>query len=390
MKAFIVGGYVRDSLLGLTPTDRDWVVVGETPDSMLAQGFKLAGKGFPVFLHPVTGEAYALARTAREHGRRHGDRTVYASPDVTLEEDLARRDFTINAMAMGPNGALVDPFGGEDDLRAGTLRHVGSSFSEDPLRVLRMARFVARYGFSPAQETLAVVSTLVRRGALDSLVAERVWAELIKALSEDHCEVFFSSLRRWGVLHHVFPEIDRMFRGSETADGKGNFATTPRMLASLQRLVGLSDDVLVKFGVLVRGLSEGEIENFCDRWVAPVRYRRFGVTCARFCPAVQGAFDLDASSAVGLFEAVGAFRRPEDMERLFLVCQADAQGQSQPQGHTYPQADYLRRLLRAAAGVSSDSVRQSGVTGEGFGRSLRALRVLAADRAAQAYRCTND
>ena len=176
-----------------------------------------------------------------------------------------------------------------------------------------------------------------------------------------------------------------MLRDGETAGGNGDSATTPRALASLQRLVGLSNDVLVKFGILVRGLSVAEIENFCDRWVAPVRYRRFGVTCARFCPAVQGAFDLDASSTVGLFEAVGAFRRPEDMERLLLVCQADAGGQSLSQGHTYPQADYLRRLLRAASGVSSDSVRQSGVTGEEFGRSLRALRVRAVE--AEAQRC---
>ena len=386
MKAYIVGGYVRDSLLGLTPADRDWVVVGETPESMLAQGFKLAGKGFPVFLHPATGEVYALARTSRENGRRHGDRTVYSAADVTLEEDLARRDFTINAMAMGPNGALVDPFGGEADLKAGTLRHVGPGFVEDPLRVLRMARFAARFGFSPAQETLAVVSTLTGYGAMDSLVAERVWAELIKALSEDHCEVFFSSLHRWGVLSHVFPQIDRMFPGRETADGTGDFAGTPHFLGSMRAIAGLSDDVLVRFGVLVRGLSVGEIESFCDRWAAPVRYRRFGIACARFCPAVQAAFGLDASRIVGLFEGVGAFKRPEDMERLVLVCQADAQWQNQPDGRSYPQADYLRRLLRVASDVSSDAVLQSGVSGEEFGRSLRALRIRAVEEAAKLYR----
>lgn len=385
MKAFIVGGYVRDRLLGLTPADRDWVVVGETPDSMLAQGFKLAGKGFPVFLHPVTGEVYALARTARENGKRHGDRTVYAAPDVTLEEDLARRDLTINAMAMRPNGELVDPFGGEGDLREGTLRHVGPGFAEDPLRVLRMARFAARYGFSPAKETLSVVRTLVRHGALDSLVAERVWAELIKALSENHCEMFFSSLCRWGVLGHVFPEIDRMFQGGETAGGNGDSTTTPCFLGALRRVVGLSEDALVRFGVLVCGLSVGETEDFCDRWAAPVRYRRFGVACARFCPAVQGVFGLDASRTVGLFEGVGAFRRPEDMERLLLVCQAGDQGRNQSDGRTYPQADYLRSLLRAASAVSSDSVLQSGVTGEGFGRSLRALRIRAVEEAAQLH-----
>ena len=385
MKAYIVGGYVRDSLLGLTPADRDWVVVGETPDSMLAQGFKLAGKGFPVFLHPATGEVYALARTSRENGRRHGDRTVYSAADVTLEEDLARRDFTINAMAMGPDGALVDPFGGEADLKAGTLRHVGPGFVEDPLRVLRMARFAARFGFSPAQETLAVVSTLIGYGAMDSLVAERVWAELIKALSEDHCEVFFSSLHRWGVLSHVFPEIDRIFPGRETADGSGDFARTPRFLGSMRAIAGLSDDVLVRFGVLVRGLSVGEIESFCDRLAAPVRYRRFGIACARFCPVVHAALGLDAARIVGLFEGVGAFKRPEDMERLVLVCQADAQGQGQPDGRSYPQADYLGRLLRVASDVSSDAVIQSGVSGEEFGRSLRALRIRAVEEAIWSY-----
>ena len=385
MRAYIVGGYVRDRLLGVTPADRDWVVVGETPESMLAQGFKLAGKGFPVFLHPATGEVYALARTARENGRRHAGRTVYAAPDVTLEEDLARRDFTINAMAMGPDGALVDPFGGEADLKVGTLRHVGPGFEEDPLRVLRMARFAARYGFSAAPETLGVVSTLVRHGAMDSLVAERVWAELIKALSEDHCEVFFSSLRRWGVLSHVFPEIDRMFPCRETADGNAACAKTPRFLDSLRAITGLSDDVLARFGVVVRGLSVGDIESFCERWAAPVRYRRFGIVCARFCSAVQWAFDLDASRVVGLFEGVGAFKRPEDMERLVLVCQADAQGQGQPDGRSYPQAAYLGRLLRVASEVSSDSVLQSGVTGEEFGRSLRALRIQAVEGAIRSY-----
>jgi tRNA nucleotidyltransferase (CCA-adding enzyme) len=385
MKAYIVGGYVRDRLLGLTPADRDWVVVGETPESMLAQGFKLAGKGFPVFLHPDTGEVYALARTARENGRRHADRTVYSAADVTLEEDLARRDFTINAMAIGPEGALIDPFGGEADLKAGTLRHVGPGFVEDPLRVLRMARFAARFGFSPAQETLAVVGTLVRHGAMDSLVAERVWAELVKALSEDHCEVFFSSLHRWGVLSHVFPEIDRMFPGRVMADGNANCAKTQCFLDSLRAIAGLSDDVLVRFGVVVRGFSVVEVESFCERWAAPVRYRRFGIACARFCSAVQGAFGLDAPRVVGLFEGVGAFKRPEDMERLVLVCQADAQGQNQPDGRSYPQADYLGRLLRVASDVSSDSVFQSGVTGEEFGRSLRTLRIQAVEEAIGSY-----
>ena len=385
MKAYIVGGYVRDRLLGVTPADRDWVVVGETPESMLAQGFKLAGKGFPVFLHPATGEVYALARTARENGRRHADRTVYSAPEVTLEEDLARRDFSINAMAMGPDGVLIDPFGGEADLKAGTLRHVGPGFVEDPLRVLRMARFAARYGFSAAAETLAVVSTLIRHGAMDSLVAERVWAELVKALSEDHCEVFFSSLRRWGVLSHVFPEIDRMFHGVDETPGNGGSVVTPHFLAALRKVTGLSDDVLGRFGVVVRGLNVGEIESFCERWAAPVRYRRFGIACVRFCSAVQGAFGLDASRVVGLFEGVGAFKRPEDMERLVLVCQADAQGQNQPDGRSYPQADYLRRLLRVASDVSSDSVLQPGVTGVEFGRSLRALRIRAVEEAIRSY-----
>ena len=385
MKAYIVGGYVRDRLLGLTPVDRDWVVVGETPDSMIAQGFKLAGKGFPVFLHPETGEVYALARTARENGRLHGDRKVYSAPDVTLEDDLARRDFTINAMAIGPDGALVDPFGGEDDLRAGTLRHVGPGFVEDPLRVLRMARFAARYGFSPAQETLSIVTTLIRRGALDTLVAERVWAELVKALSEDRCEVFFSSLRRWGVLSHVFPEIDRMFQlGDATPDNSGSLET-PHFLAALRSAAGLSEDVLVRFGVLVCRLSTREVEGFCDKWATPVRYRRFATTCARSCSAVHGAFGLGASDVVGLFECVGAFKRPEDMDRLLLVCQADAQGQGQRDGCAYPQTDYLQSLLRAATAVSSSSLPKSGVGGEEFGRKLRALRVQAVREKARIY-----
>jgi tRNA nucleotidyltransferase (CCA-adding enzyme) len=177
-----------------------------------------------------------------------------------------------------------------------------------------------------------------------------------------------------------------MFPGRETADGSGDFAGTPHFLGSMRAIAGLSDDVLVRFGVLVRGLSVGEIESFCDRWAAPVRYRRFGIACARFCPVVQAAFGLDASRIVGLFEGVGAFKRPEDMERLVLVCQADAQWQNQPDGRSYPQADYLRRLLRVASDVSSDAVHQSGVSGEEFGRSLRALRIRAVEEAAKLYR----
>ena len=390
MKAYVVGGYVRDRLLGLQPTDRDWVVVGETPESMLAQGFKLAGKGFPVFLHPVTGEVYALARTAREDGRRHGDRTVYAAPDVTLEEDLARRDLTINAMAMGPNGELVDPFGGEADLRTGTLRHVGPGFAEDPLRVLRMARFAARYGFSPAQETLALVRSLVRQGALEDLVAERVWAELTKALSAQHGEVFFSSLHRWGVLGQVFPEIDRLFHDGGRSDGDGNAESDPRFLASLQWIAEVSDDVLVRFGVLVLGLVAGDIERFCDRWAAPVHFRRFGVSCAKSCAAVQRAFELDASLVVKLFEGLSAFRRPGDMERLLLVCEAQARGAGLAERRSYPQADYLRKLLLAASVVSSDTVLQSGATGEEFGTRLLALRIRAVQAAAESFRDSVD
>lgn len=405
MKAYLVGGYVRDRLLGLEPVDRDWVVVGETPDSMQRQGYKLAGKGFPVFLHPVTGEVYALARTDREGGSLHGDRRVFAASDVTLEEDLARRDLTVNAMAMKPDGELIDPFGGERDLRAGVLRHVGPGFCEDPVRVLRLARFAARFDFTVTDETRSIVSRLVRSGDLDSLVGERVWAELIKALSEDHPEVFFLRLHEWGALRAVFPEVDRLLDTEDRQTDNLRPEPASRLVDSLRKAASLSDDKVVRFGALVHrfGIEHAwqsdagmharnsqhrtkTIADFCGRWGCPARYQRFGIACAKFGSLVHGAFSLDAAGVIRLFEGIGAFKRPDDMERLILVCQSDTEEAENPADTSFAQADFLKILLDAASGVCTDSIRKQGVTGAAFGRRLRELRIAAVEDAMHVYK----
>ncbi len=397
MKAFIVGGYVRDKLLGLEPVDRDWVVVGETPGAMLEQGFRMAGKGFPVFLHPRTHEVYALARTGREGGELHGQRRVFADPDVSLEDDLSRRDLTINAMAMTPDGELIDPFGGASDLKNKTLRHVGPSFREDPVRVLRMARFAARYGFHIAEETQALVDELSQQGQLDNLTPERVWSELAKALAENRPALFFRALHDWCVLARVFPEIEELISAPGCRDWD--------LFGALDRVVALTDELMVRFALLVHrfGCAGGEnagtmneaerrivgakvIADFCERLVAPVRYRRLGVACSTYCRRAQDAFGMSAQAVVELFEGIGALKRPQELEHLLLVCRADAEARDKGTADGFPQGAYLRSLLAAASSVSSDVVRESGVSGPAFGEKMRELRISSVAARAARYR----
>jgi len=396
METYIVGGYVRDKLLGLNPKDRDWVVVGSSTEEMLAKGFRKVGKEFPVFLHPQTAEEYALARTEQHKAKAPQEAIAIFSPNVTLEEDLGRRDLTINAMAMLPDGQLIDPFGGEADLRNKQLRHVAASFSDDPVRILRTARFAATYNFSIAPETIGFIQQMVRQHLLDGLTPERVWAELEKAMRAPYPDRFISSLREMKALEVLFPEIDRLFGVPQPEVHHPEIDTGIHLLLSLQRAAQLSEDPLVRFGVLVHDLGKGItrkamlprhighekagvtlVDALCKRWRIPKAYQQFGRICSTFHLHTHRAYELRPDTLVKLFESIGAFRDTENLNRFLLVCQADAQGRKGLETKPYPQTDFLKQVFKAAAGVSSEAIRQTGVEGNVFGDVLRNNRIAA-------------
>lgn len=288
MKVYLVGGAVRDELLGLPARERDYVVVGATPEEMVRQGFKPVGKDFPVFLHPATHEEYALARTERKSGRGYRGFTVYASPEVTLEEDLKRRDLTINAMARADDGTLIDPFGGKKDLEAGVLRHVSEAFAEDPVRILRVARFAARFGFAVHASTMELMKRMVDSGEADALVAERVWQEFARGLAEPHPELMFEVMQRAGFLQKAFPQIK---------------AWPKRFSGSLP----------VRFAVLAWPLEEKNVEALCERLRAPNEVRELALAACRNKAGLRSSTPEDL---LGLLKGADAFRRPERFAEL--------------------------------------------------------------------------
>jgi tRNA nucleotidyltransferase (CCA-adding enzyme) len=297
VKAYVVGGAVRDELLGLPVQDRDYVVVGATPEEMAAQGFKPVGKDFPVFLHPETKEEYALARTERKSGRGYKGFTVYAAPDVTLEEDLRRRDLTINAMARAPDGTLIDPFGGKRDLEAGVLRHVSEAFAEDPVRILRVARFAARFGFQVAPETLGLMKEMVAGGEADYLVPERVWQEFSRGLGEPHPELMFEVLGRSGLAPKLLGEVKPI---------REILARAARAQAS----------VPVRFAVMAWPHQEAEVAALCERLKAPNEVRDLALLACRNRMALRGAALASPAALLELLKRTDAFRRPERFDEL--------------------------------------------------------------------------
>lgn len=393
MKAYLVGGAVRDKLLGLPVKDRDYVVVGATPAEMLAQGFKLVGNDFPVFLHPQTKCEYALARTERKSGHGYKGFEVYAAPDVTLEQDLQRRDITINAMAESEQGDLIDPFGGAQDLRARVLRHVSPAFAEDPLRVLRVARFAARFDFTVAPETLDLMRALVGAGEMEHLVAERVWSELSRALCEPHPTRFIEVLRACGALARVLPELDRLFGVPQPAAHHPEIDTGVHTLMVLAQAARLSPKIGVRFGALVHDLGKGAtppaewprhiahetrgvaiIKELCRRLRVPNDVRDFAVLVSRYHLHAHRALELRPETALELFEALDGFRRPERVEDFVLTCEADARGRQGLEARAYPQADYLRAAFAAARVVDAASVVAPGESGPAVGAALRRAR----------------
>jgi tRNA nucleotidyltransferase (CCA-adding enzyme) len=400
MKVYEVGGAVRDALLGLPVKERDWVVVGASPEELEAQGYRRVGKDFPVFLHPKTGEEYALARTERKTGPGYTGFAFDTASTVTLEEDLQRRDLTINAIARGADGTLVDPWSGRTDLAARVLRHVSPSFREDPLRVLRVARFAARFaplGFTVAAETLDLMREIVAAGEMEALRAERVWQETAKALGTERPDVYFSTLRECGALRRVFPEVDALFGVPQPERWHPEIDTGVHTLMALRTAALLSTSETVRFAVLTHDLGKGTtpaemlprhlgheqrseelLLALCSRLPVPNRYRDLALLVARHHGVVHKATELKPQTVLRIIMAADGIRQPARFEEFLLACEADARGRKGLEDRAYPQAEQWRVALRAARGVDASKVRaERNVEGEALGKALHDERLAA-------------
>lgn len=404
MKVYLVGGAVRDRLLGRPVMERDWVVVGALPEDLERQGYLPVGKEFPVFLHPETREEYALARLERKVAPGYRGFATSFSPDVTLEEDLKRRDLTVNAMAESDGGEIIDPYGGRRDLEARLLRHVSEAFVEDPVRVLRLARFAARYaglGFRVAEETLELMRRMVASGELSALVPERVWQETARALAEPHPEVFFEVLRECAALAVVFPEVDALFGVPQPPRWHPEIDTGVHVMLALRWAAGAGLTPTARFAVLTHDLGKAHtaperwpshhghedggvpaIEAMCARLKVPNDYRDLAVLTARHHTLVHRARELRPASALKLLETTDAFRRPERFDELLRACEADARGRAGLESQPYPQAQYLRRMREAAAAVNLTAEERTGLKGAAIGEKLRERRLAAMAAAA--------
>jgi tRNA nucleotidyltransferase (CCA-adding enzyme) len=405
LEIYLVGGAVRDKLLGLQPRDRDWVVVGATPEEMLNRGYKPVGKDFPVFLHPETGEEYALARTERKTAPGYHGFAFHAAPEVSLEEDLRRRDLTINAMAEDGEGCLIDPFGGHEDLQNGRLRHVSPAFIEDPVRILRIARYAARYakwGFHIAHDTHALMKKMVESGEVDALVAERVWQELEQSLGEERPSRFFEVLRNCGALARIFPELEQLFGVPQPKHHHPEEDTGLHTLLVLDQAARLTPDTRVRFAALLHDLGKGPtpealwpkhdeheergialVEQFCERLRVPREYRDLALVVTRYHGLYHRAEELKPSTILTTLEHIDAFRRPERLEQFLLACEADSRGRTGFEDHHYPQLDIFRNAYHAAAEIGAREIVAQGLTGKAVGDALHQQRVEAVKEALQ-------
>lgn len=394
MNIYKVGGAVRDQLLSLPVSDRDWVVVGSTPEEMVELGYKPVGKDFPVFLHPETKEEYALARTEKKSGHGYKGFTFHTTVDVTLEQDLARRDLTINAIAEDANGEILDPFQGRKDLDAGILRHVSPAFVEDPLRVLRVARFAARFGFKVADKTMQLMKTIADSGELQTLVAERVWNELQQALSEKYPTRFILVLRACGALKVLFPEIDILFGIPQPEKHHPEIDTGLHTIMVLNQAARLSSNPVVRFAALVHDLGKGTtpasewprhigheqrgvkiIKAFCKRFKAPNDYRELAELVSRYHLDCHRVMELKPQTLLKKLEGLDAFRRPQRLEQFLLACCADYRGRSGYEDRDYPQADFLRKAFEKTAGLDTRSLLNDDMTGKEIALALRDHRI---------------
>lgn len=399
MKIYAVGGAVRDELLGLAVTDRDYVVVGATPEAMIALGFKPVGKDFPVFLHPQTHEEYALARTERKTARGYHGFAFHTAPDVTLEDDLARRDLTINAIAKDEHGTLIDPFHGVRDLRAGVLRHVSEAFAEDPVRILRVARFAARYaqlGFAIAGETLALMQRMVNEGEADALVAERVWQELSRGMMEAKPSRMFEALRACGALARVLPEVDALYGVPQRADHHPEIDTGVHVMMVLDYAAQQGYALEVRFAALTHDLGKAATPReqwpshhaheqrsvdlviaLCERLRVPAECRDLAVVMARHHGNIHRAAELRPGTVVDVLQNADAFRKPGRFERLLQACESDARGRLGLATRAYPQAERMMTAFKAAAAVDAGAIARQFNEPERIKAAVHQARVMA-------------
>ncbi len=405
MKVYLVGGAVRDQLLGLSIKERDWVVVGADSNKLLSLGYRQVGRGFPVFLHPETQEEYALARTEKKLGKGYYGFTCDANPNVTLEEDLARRDLTINAMAMDGEGCLIDPYHGQQDIQRKILRHVSAAFVEDPVRVLRVARFMARLqplGFELAPETRVLMQQMVRNGELENLVPERVWQEWQQSLQESNPTAFVTTLRSCGALRVILPEVDRLFGVPNPRVYHSEIDTGIHSLMALDVAASLSDDPMVRFAAFVHDLGKActpmeiwpkqsnhdslgvpVITQLCRRLSVPNRYQKLASVSAQWHLAIHRVSHLSALEIVDVFTHTQAFQDDMLFEKILIVCEADSQGRGTPSGLTAPayrQAHDWRVLLAECRKITAQTCIAQGYTGSAIKDALHAARVACVDQ----------
>ena len=396
MKIYRVGGAVRDKLLNYFSDENDWLVVGATPEEMVELGYVPVGNDFPVFIQPQTGEEYALARTERKSGHGYAGFTFHAAADVSLEDDLVRRDLTINAMAEDEQGVLYDPYGGQRDLSAKILRHVSDAFTEDPLRVLRVARFAARYhhlGFTVAAETMDLMTAISTSGELDYLVAERVWKETERALGERSPDIFIETLRQCGALKVLLPEVERLFGVPQRADYHPEIDTGIHTLMALQQSVRLSDRSAIRFAVLVHDLGKGItpddvlpshkgheargvalVDDVCDRFKVPNDVRQLALAVTEYHLMCHKAQQLKPETIVNLLKGIGALKSRDKLEDFILCCEADARGRTGFEDRDYPSSNYLRDALSCISAISVADLVEAGLDGAEIGRQLHLRR----------------
>ncbi len=397
MDIFLVGGAVRDKLLGLPVKDHDWVVTGATPDDLIRLGYTPVGKDFPVFLHPKTHEEYALARTERKTAAGYHGFAFHADSDVTLEEDVKRRDLTINALAEDKNGSLLDFVGGKKDLDNGILRHVSPAFAEDPVRILRIARFAARFaplGFKVAKSTMKLMRDMVKQGEVDALVAERVWQEMVRALGEPAPEVFIEVLRECGALNVLFPEIDRLFGVPQPEEYHPEIDTGIHTMMVLQQSAILSDEPIVRFAALTHDLGKGTtpkeilphhygheergyylVKDLCKRYKIPNNFRQLAEIVARYHTHCHRVFEVKPKTVLKTLNALDAFRKPQRFEQFLLACTADSHGRPGYENYDYKQAPFFSLVRQKTAQVDVQEIIRDGFENKKIAEELYRRRL---------------
>jgi tRNA nucleotidyltransferase (CCA-adding enzyme) len=407
MKIYLVGGAIRDALMGLPVQDRDWVVVGAQPQTMMDLGFLPVGRDFPVFLHPTTKEEYALARTERKTAPGYQGFVFHADPSVCLEDDLSRRDLTINAMAQDESGKLIDPHGGQQDIQQKIFRHVTDAFSEDPVRILRIARFAARFtDFNVAHQTMSLMQGMVLNREVDSLVAERVWQEISKGLMESKPSRMFDVLRQTGALKRLLPELDALWGVPQSAEHHPEIDTGVHVMMVLDKAAALSAPLAVRFACLMHDLGKGTtpasllprhighearsvalLENVCRRWRVPSAMQALAVVVAREHGHIHRSQELNAAATLRLLERCDAIRRPERFELALLACECDAKGRLGFETSDYPQKQRLENALQTVLSVKTDLVAhkaaQEGLSGASIGAQIKQARTLALELSTQ-------